>query len=143
MIKVLICCGGGFSSSYMVKRVQNDIIAKGYQDKLMVEYSPFDLSAKVKDNFDVVMCCPHVALHLEAHLKAYGRNVPYYIFPNKMYGRMYVEDIYQDALDIIEGFEKTGMNPFHFPGEGNYMASQRTHSYRHHFPQYKPEDLEV
>ena len=143
MIKVLICCGGGFSSSYMVQRVQDDIIAKGYADKLMVEYSPFDMSYKVKDNFDVVMCCPHMALHLEAYVNHYGKNVPYYVFPSKMYGRMYVEDIYQDALDIIEGFKKTQMNPFHFPGEENYMTSKRTHSYRHHFPDYKVEDLEV
>ena len=77
MIKVLICCGGGFSSSYMVKKVQDSIIEKGYQDRMTVDYSPFDLSFKVKDDYDVVMCCPHMALNLPKFLEEHGKNVPH------------------------------------------------------------------
>lgn len=141
-IKVLICCGGGFSSSYMVKTLRDDIHAKGYQEKMLVEFSPFVTSYKVKDNYDVVMCCPHLTLNLADYLEKYGKNVPYYVFPSLMYGRMNAKDIYQDALDIIEGFKRTHMNPFCFPGESGYMISKRDHCYRHHYPDYTPDQLE-
>jgi PTS system cellobiose-specific IIB component len=137
-IRILICCGGGFSSSYMMKKVQNEIIERGWQDKVMIDYSPFDLSYRVKDQYDVVMCCPHLALSIPEYLEKHGKNVPIYILPGKMYGRMYLDDIYQDALDIIDGFRKTGQNPFYFPDEEHYMSSQRIHSYRHYHPEYFP-----
>ena len=141
MIKVLICCGGGFSSSYMAKALQDDIISKGYQEKMTVDFSPFLESYQVKDNYDVVMCCPHLTLKVSEYLEKYGKNVPYYIFPSMMYGRMYVKDIYRDALDIIEGFKQTQMNPFFFPGEDGYFVSKRVHCYRHYHPDYTPEQL--
>ena len=39
MVKILICCGGGFSSSVLVKHVQDQIAEKGYQDRVRVDFS--------------------------------------------------------------------------------------------------------
>ena len=41
MMKILICCLGGFSSSAMTKKVKNEIEEKELQDKISVEFGPF------------------------------------------------------------------------------------------------------
>ena len=43
MIRVLLCCGGGFSSSYVAERMKKEIIAKNLSDQLEMEFSPFSL----------------------------------------------------------------------------------------------------
>ena len=131
MMKILICCLGGFSSSAMTKKVKNEIEEKELQDKISVEFGPFASSYKIMNNYDVVMVCPHIKYELPMFMKNYKNiDVPIYIFPPKMYGNMKAEDIYEDALDIIDGYKKRKMNPWNFPGEDNIMVVQRCCSYR-------------
>lgn len=41
------------------------------------------------------------------------------------------KEVYQDALDIYEGYKKTHKNPMYFPGEDNNMKRKnRNVSYR-------------
>lgn len=48
-----------------------------------------------------------------------------------MYGTMNVKEVYQDALDIYDGYKKTHKNPMYFPGEDNNMKRKnRNVSYR-------------
>ena len=130
MIRILICCGGGFSSSVLVKRVQDQIAEKGYQDKIQVDFSSIYLVEDKFSNYDVVMCCPHLSNSLPHFIELCGGSVPFYLLPTRMYGLLNARDIYEDALDIIEQFKITKKNPFCFPGEENYFSVQRTHSYR-------------
>ena len=62
MIRVLLCCGGGFSSSYVAERIKKEIIAKNLSDQLEMEFSPFSLVLEKIDNFDIIICCPHLIL---------------------------------------------------------------------------------
>lgn len=130
MIKILICCAGGFSSSALVKHVQDQIAEKGYQDRVQVDFSPFVLAGDKFQNYDVVMCCPHLSHEIPRFLEKHESNVPFYVFPTRMYGNLNARDIYEDAMDIIEQYKITGANPFHFPGEENFFNVQRIHSYR-------------
>ena len=43
---------------------------------------------------------------------------------------MAAEEFYEDAQDAIEGWKKTGMNPFHFEGEQTAIRVMRTVSHR-------------
>lgn len=131
MVKILICCLGGFSSSAMSVKMSNEIKEKGYEDQISIDFQPFALSHDVMNQYDVVMCCPHLKFEISTFMKKYGDiKTPIYLLPPKMYGSMNVEDVYEDALDIVEGFKETKMNPFHFPNEDNVMRIKRICSYR-------------
>lgn len=131
MVKILICCLGGFSSSAMSVKMSKEIKEKGYEDRVSIDFQPFALSHKVMDQYDVVMCCPHLKFEIGSFMKKYGEiETPIYLLPPKMYGSMNVEDVYEDALDIVEGFKETKTNPFHFPNEDNVMRIKRICSYR-------------
>ena len=54
MVKILICCLGGFSSSAMVRKVKNEIIENNLQDKMLVEFNPFSTSYKIYKDYDVI-----------------------------------------------------------------------------------------
>lgn len=41
MIKILLCCGGGFSSSYVAERMKKEIKSSGMEKDVMIEFSPF------------------------------------------------------------------------------------------------------
>lgn len=131
MVKILICCLGGFSSSAMSVKMSNDIKELGYEDKVSIDFQPFSLSHTVLNNYDVVMCCPHLKFEMTKYLQKYTDiNKPLYLLPPKMYGTMNVEDVYEDALDIIEGYQKNPVNPWHFEGEDNVMRIKRVCSHR-------------
>ena len=61
MIRILICCAGGFSSSAMSVKVKKEIEERGLQDELQVDFCPFGTSSDLLDDVDVVMVCPHFA----------------------------------------------------------------------------------
>lgn len=131
MIKILICCAGGFSSSAMSVKVQKEIEAKGLQDELHVDFCPFGSSSEYLENVDVIMVCPHQKYRVKQYVNDYVQDKkPVYLIPPKMYGTMEVEELYVDAKDILEEFGKTHMNPFHFPGEDDIMRVKRSKAYR-------------
>ena len=131
MIKILICCLGGFSSSAMSVKMSNDIKALDYEDKVSINFQPFHLANDVINEYDVVMCCPHLKFETSRFFKT-NPNIhkPVYLLPPKMYGTMNVEDVYEDAQDIIEGYKQNPFNPWHFEGEDNVMHIKRVCSYR-------------
>lgn len=130
-IRILVCCGGGFSSYFMSSQVAKQIKEKGYEDKLEVSFCPFSLSKERLNDVDIVMCCPHLFYQIPGYIKEHGNKIPYYPIPSKMYGTMYIEDVYQDAVDAIRMYKESGgqLNPVLFPGEENYHKIQRVHSY--------------
>ena len=69
MIKILLCCGGGFSSSAIATRMEKEIKEKNLEDKYSIEFLPFGLGLKELDRFDVVILCPHLKVELDRALK--------------------------------------------------------------------------
>ncbi|MFR1449484.1 MAG: PTS sugar transporter subunit IIB [Beduini sp.] len=132
MIKILICCLGGFSSSTMSVKMSKEIDEKGYNDRVSINFLPFATASRGElDAYDVVMCCPHLKFDVSKFAKTHPNcSTPIYLLPPKMYGSMCVEDVYEDALDIIEGFKSHPIIPFHFEGEDNVMRIKRLCSYR-------------
>lgn len=60
MIRILICCGGGFSSSAMATKVKKEIEEKGLENKVMIDFYPFSIADEVMKDYDVLMACPHL-----------------------------------------------------------------------------------
>lgn len=106
MLRVCICCGGGFSSSVLIRKVKGELVEKGYDDKLKIGFCPFKEVYEHYDEYDVVMACPHLSCKLDDYIDKYGNQVPIYVIPAMMYGTMNVKEVYQDALDIYEGYKK-------------------------------------
>lgn len=133
MLKILICCGGGFSSSYVTERMKKEVIEKNLQDQVMVEFYPFAIIDEIKDNFDIIMCCPHLKIYVEQYLKTADIHIPIYLLPSKMYGLMRLEEIICDGQDIINLYQLNPANPVCFPGEENLLRIKRSLAYRHHY----------
>lgn len=84
---------------------------------------------EVIDQYDVVMCCPHLLMSIKQNFKDTG--VPLYVLPPRMYGLMKLDEIMDDAKGVLELYHKTKKNPVYFPGEENILKVKRYRSYRH------------
>ena len=104
LLKILICCGGGFSSSYVTTRMQKQIKENHLENQVQIDFSPFSLMHEVIDQYDVVMCCPHLLMEIKLHFKDTG---------------------------LIDIYKQTKQNPVYFPGEENILRVTRINSYRH------------
>lgn len=130
MIKILLCCGGGFSSSAQAVRAQKEIIELGLQDEVSVEFMPASEGVRHFEGFDIIFLCPHRKYKVKEYNDLYVKNqIPMYLMPPKMYGFMKVEDVLQDAKDLLEMFKENPQNPVHFPGEDNVMTIKRAKAY--------------
>lgn len=129
MLKILLCCGGGFSSSYIVEKMKKEIIMNHLENDVMIEYSPFSIALEKINDFDIMVCCPHLNIYVKQLVKKTSLPIPIYMLPPKMYGRMEIKEIYKDALDIIDIFKKTRVNPVHFENEENVLKITRSKAY--------------
>jgi PTS system cellobiose-specific IIB component len=131
MLRIMIKCLGGFSSSGLVNQLNNEVKEKGMEDKVKFIFPRFgqhklDLSS---EPVDIVMLCPHMAIYAKSLAEA-NPDTPFYIMPTRLYGMMQAEELYEDAEDVIKGFKETGMNPFHFEGEEVAIRVKRAVSHR-------------
>lgn len=129
MLRILLCCGGGFSSSYIVEKMKKEIIDNHLENDVMIEYSPFSIALEKINDFDIIVCCPHLNIYVKQLVEKTSLPIPIYMLPPKMYGRMEIKEIYKDALDIIEIFKKTNKNPVHFLNEDNVLKITRSKAY--------------
>ena len=136
MLRILLCCGAGFSSSAMAKHMQDEIIAKHMEDEVSIEYSPFSLSYRQLEEKDIFVLCPHLRPEIPVFLKEHDVKIPLYVLPTRMYGRMLITEIFEDAKDVVQIYKETGMNPVHFPNEPNPLVLKRYLSYRKTYGDY-------
>jgi len=134
MLRVVICCGAGMSSSYLTQRLQKETKARGLENEVSFDFFSLEVglveAADVLKNYDVAMCCPHLKLVIDQLCKKEKLSCAMYIMPPRMYGTLYYDEVYQDARDVYEEFQKTHMNPFHFPGEESPLRIKRCEAYR-------------
>lgn len=130
MLKILICCGGGFSSSYVTQKMANEVKERHLDDEIYLEFYPFSIMLEKKDDFDIVMCCPHLKISVEKMIKDVNPDIPIYILPPRMYGLMNLDELVTDARDVIEMYQQGQTNPIKFPGEDNVLRVTRKVAYR-------------
>lgn len=131
MIKILLCCGGGFSSSAISQRMKKEIMNMQMEELVSIDFLPFSLGVKDIDQYDIMVCCPHLNIYVKQLLAKQTMDIPIYILPPKMYGRMEIKEIYEDTIDVIKMFKETHNNPVAFPGEENVLRIQRQCAYKH------------
>lgn len=130
MITILLCCGGGFSSSALTTKMKQEIINKGLEDKVSIDFYPFTIAKDVYQDYDIIMCCPHLRMYIKDFMNQVAPTIPLYILPPRMYGMMDIEELTADAEDVIEIFHRKKENPVCFPGEENILRVTRVVAYR-------------
>lgn len=143
MLRILICCGGGMSSGVLAKKLVNDVKQNGYEGRIYAECSGFKSSYLRAHEFDIAMCCPHQRYEIPKMMKEHGDmiSIPLTVIPPRLYGTLRLEDIVQDAVDLIEIYHKNPVNPCHFEGEDNSVRVDRFFSHRRSVEK-KPNDIE-
>lgn len=142
-MKILICCGGGFSSSYVAMRMQKEIEERHLENHYQVDFLPFSLILEKIEEYDVIMLCPHLKMALTKLLNEHTLDKPIYLLPPRIYGMMTLDAIIEDGEDIINLFETHHKNPVVFPGEENLLRIKRNQSYRKTYGRIKPMDIRV
>lgn len=132
MIKILLCCGGGFSSSAIAQRMKKEIIKRGIEKDVYIEFYPFTIAKEKYLDFDILMCCPHLKMYVPQFLQDTNLAIPLYILPPRMYGLMDIEEVLLDAKNCIDIYKRTNSNPVFFPGEENILKSTRIKAYEYH-----------
>lgn len=136
MFRMVICCGGGFSSSFIATKLTNRLKQRNLEGQVSVDFMSLHLVGEHLSEFDVVCCCPHLRTAMPGFLEKYRPEIPVYFLPQRMYGMMDFDQIYQDALDCVTLFGETGINPVVFPNEENFFKIMRTDSYRKTYGDY-------
>ena len=140
MLRIAICCGGGFSSSTMAANLEKQVQAKGLQDEVSFQFIPFSglwggsdafFSGKInerQDEVDVALLCPHLEYQLRQNLDKL--RIPCFVLPMKLYGALPVDHLIEEAEDVLELWNGGMKNPILFPDEPRSMTAPRTMSHR-------------
>jgi len=131
-LKIIICCGGGFSSSALALHLEKDVEALGLTDRAVFEYHPFHGGIDPELG-DIFMFCPHLELYARQMKETFPK--PIYIIPPRLYGLMPAEDFVEDAEDAMALWEKTHTNIVTFEDEPRPLAIKRSVSHRKHLAQ--------
>lgn len=129
MLRLVVCCGGGMSSSVLSVQFQKTIDEHGWQDKVSIAYLPLLFLQNRQEEFDLALLCPHLIYHAKAMVEKKILTLPLYIIPSRIYGSMKLIPLLEDAADILQIFNETHENPVHFPNE-NYLETKRDTSHR-------------
>ena len=131
MLKIMITCGAGFSSSSLVVSLNKQLKEKGLDERASFIFKPYDFGGIGDEvgNVDIVMLCPHLRFQAKDLAKRYP-DKPFYVIPTRLYGLVSAEEFVEDAEDALAGWQETGRNPFYFDGEESAVMNRRTVSHR-------------
>lgn len=142
MLRIAICCGGGFSSSTMAAHLNKQLAESPYKDDVFLEFIPFSalwgesaafVSGSVKerqDEVDVALCCPHLEYPAKDAVKQNRLRIPVFILPMRLYGQINIEGVVEEAQDVLELWKNGAQNPITFPDEPRSMTATRSVSHR-------------
>ena len=140
MLRIAICCGGGFSSSTMAASLEKQVKEKHLEDVASFQFIPFSAlwgesaaykSGRVEerqDDVDVALLCPHLEYPLKQDVDKL--RIPCFILPMRLYGALPVEHLIEEAEDVLELWNNGMKNHILFPDEPRSMTAPRAISHR-------------
>ena len=142
MLRIAICCGGGFSSSTMAAHLNKQLAESPYKDEVTLEFIPFSglwgeaaafhsgRTSERQDGVDVALCCPHLEYPAKDAAKQGKLRIPVFILPMRLYGQINIEGVVEEAQDVLELWKNGAQNPITFPDEPRSMTATRSVSHR-------------
>lgn len=106
-IKILLICGGGASTGFLVQNMRKFATQKGLE--IEVDARSETQLASILSDVDVVLAAPHLR-YQEAKIKEIcdPRHVPYGIIDAAHYGMMDGASVINQALDLINENKQGG-----------------------------------
>lgn len=129
MLRLVVCCGAGMSSSILATKFQEEIKANDLQEKVSIVYMAMPLLMEKQADFDLALMCPHLRYHAINAVKSGKVTLPFYLIPSRLYGTMKLLPLLEDAIDLFKIYKETHENPVHFPDE-SLMVNDRYTSHR-------------
>ena len=118
MLRIAICCGGGFSSSTMAEHLNKQLRERHLEDEVFLEFIPFanlygDDSAFVtnvkrdrQSEVDVALLCPHLEFSALDAAEKGKLHIPVFVLPMRLYGLVDIENLIEEAEDVLELWKK-------------------------------------
>ena len=143
MLRIAICCGGGFSSSTMAAHLNKQLEESSHKDDVFLEFIPFSAlwgesaafsSGNIKerqDEVDVALCCPHLEFPAQNAEKEGKLRIPVFILPMRLYGQIDIENLLEEAEDVLALYQQDpSTHLVRFPDEPRSMTATRNVSHR-------------
>ena len=142
MLRIAICCGGGFSSSTMAAHLNRQLEESPYKDDVFLEFIPFSAlwgesaafiggnQKERQDEVDVALCCPHLEFPAKDAARQGKLRIPVFILPMRLYGQIGIDGVVEEAQDVLELWKAGTPNPIVFPDEPRSMTATRNVSHR-------------
>ena len=127
MLRIAISCGEGFSSGFLAKHLEEEVMSQKMQDAVSFIRIPYYDLAKRQNEVDIAMIMPHIEWKLKC--TKYDFHIPLYVIPYKAMLRPALQDYIEDAQDILKLAHGCG-GRFCFPGEERTAFVNRICSYR-------------
>jgi len=143
MLRIAICCGGGFSSSTMAAHLNRQLEESPFKDDVTLQFIPFsslwgqsaafqsgNLTER-QDEVDVALCCPHLEFPAKTAEREGHLRIPVFILPMRLYGQIDIENAIEEAEDVLALFHENPSNHIiTFPDEPRSMTATRNVSHR-------------
>lgn len=128
MLKIAICCGGGFSSSALAAHLEKESEEKNLTERANFIFIPIVELLDRMDEVDIAMVCPHMEWKVRSDAPKY--TIPVSIIPPRLYGLMPAQSFIEDAEDLYALWKSGAKNMVTFPDEPRPLAVKRTISHR-------------
>jgi PTS system cellobiose-specific IIB component len=128
MLRIAVCCGGGFSSSALAAHLEKETKEKELGDRASFVFVPIDHLLDRMSEIDIAMVCPHMEWKVRRDAAKYS--IPVCIIPPRLYGLMPALDFIEDAEDLNELWENGMKNMVTFKEEPRPLSVKRTTSHR-------------
>lgn len=83
-----------------------------------------------QDGVDVALLCPHLEFPAKSAAESGKLRIPVFVLPMRLYGRIDIDSLIEEAEDVIELWENGTPNVVTFPDEPRSMTATRTVSHR-------------
>lgn len=142
MLRIAICCGGGFSSSTMAAHLGGQLKERGLESEVSLTFIPFSAlwgesaafasgnQSQRQDEVDVALCCPHLEYPAKDAARQGKLRIPVFILPMRLYGQIDIDGVIEEAEDVLELWRNGAENPVVFPDEPRPMTATRNVSHR-------------
>lgn len=128
MLRIAICCGGGFSSSALAAHLEKEVKEKNLSERASFIFIPIDLLLSRMNEVDIAMVCPHMEWKVRQDATKY--TIPVSVIPPRLYGLMPAVDFIEDAEDLYALWKAGRKNMVTFDEEPRPLAVKRTTSHR-------------
>ena len=130
MIHIVICCNNGVCSGFFAKRLAIDVKERHLEEEVCFDFQAFQLFQQHYQDYDIAFLCPHLLYAAKTFIAQEAPDIPLYIIPPRIYGSMRLDDLLEDAKDLLELYDKHPVNFIHFEGEEDPLRIRRERSHQ-------------